>query len=885
MIRSALMAATMLSFSGTALAQDADEDSGTEKSKEIVVTGTLIRGVAPGGSQTIAVGAEQIQATGAANTSDLLASVPAAGNFLSFVGVRGSSNFSLAVNRPSLRYLGNTSGSTATTLLLLNGHRLPGMGINQTTADLDAIAAGAIERVEIVTDGGSSTYGSDAVGGVINFITRKEFDGVEAKGSYGLGNYGGYQQANAAITVGKKWDGVSAFVSYDFAWHNELYGADLPFSQNRDWINNAPAELACTVGSIQNAGNTYALPGLAKGLGNRCDNTELQTAYPRETKHSVYASLSIDHGGPVSFMVTGFYVNRKNVSDAGPLLATGTSVPATSPFYIPITGVTGAEVFQYNFSPVFGNHTYQTTKLESWGFTPSAKISLGSNWQLNVLANYGRGRSDFIGQQINPTPINTAAAAGTFNPANLTAATNTATLAAAADWYQFGKATNELMNFRAVMDGTLLSLPAGEVKLAVGGELMWESYKGSQSRTTTFAGIATSPLLKKTRDVRAVFGELSIPLLGEDMGVFHSLVLTASGRYDDYSDFGDTFNPKLGLTFEPVDWIKLRGTWGKAFQAPGLSDLAQAAAPTINVLPLSVRPFVKPGLTPGTTDRNILYVIGGTKLPLSPQTAKTWSAGFDVKPPVIPGLSFGMTYYNINYEGSISIYPIFDPNYYTNFPDQVVTYDQGIAAIQARVNELNALVDPAVATARLASLPLGLQSIYAVMDGRSTNLGSIKTAGFDFYVREQLDTSFGNVYLDASGTYITKFLTQSYKGGPVTDSRLTNFTKLRLATTLGANIGNLKAQVTWQHSQGYKTVPTAANLNQQSVDSFNVFNLFMNYAFKGDGALKDASISLNVDNLLNQAPPLFRGAGNSVYGFANGWTLGRVVKLGVSKKF
>ena len=183
----ALASVSLLSLASPAFAQDAESDESGD-AEDIVVTGTLIRGIAPGGSQSIGVDLEKITAIGAANTSDLIASIPQAGNFNQFAAVRGSSNFSLAVNRPTLRYLGFTASSTASTLLLLDGHRMPGMGILQVTADVDAIAAGAIERVEIVTDGGSSTYGSDAVGGVMNFITRKEFDGVEARAQYGLGH-------------------------------------------------------------------------------------------------------------------------------------------------------------------------------------------------------------------------------------------------------------------------------------------------------------------------------------------------------------------------------------------------------------------------------------------------------------------------------------------------------------------------------------------------------------------------------------------------------------------------------------------------------------------------------------------------------------------------
>ena len=227
----AVASVSALALVAPAFGQDAEEDAGD--AGDIVVTGTLIRGIAPGGSQSIGVNLEKITAIGAANTSDLISTIPQAGTFNNFNAVRGSSGVSLAINRPSLRYLGFTSSATASTLLLLDGHRMPGMGVTQNSADLDAIAVGAIERVEVVTDGGSSTYGSDAVGGVMNFITRKEFDGVEAKANYGIGN--DIQQVNATLTAGKKWDGGSAYISYDYSHHDELYAGDRDWYQFLDW--------------------------------------------------------------------------------------------------------------------------------------------------------------------------------------------------------------------------------------------------------------------------------------------------------------------------------------------------------------------------------------------------------------------------------------------------------------------------------------------------------------------------------------------------------------------------------------------------------------------------------------------------------------------------
>ncbi|MCX7283687.1 MAG: TonB-dependent receptor [Novosphingobium sp.] len=869
---SALIPATV--FANEAAEQAAENPDANEA---IVVTGTLIRGSNAVGSQTIAVDLNKIRSLGVANTSDLIANIPQAGAFLGFVGIRGSNNFSIAVNRPTLRYLGNLQGSTNSTLLLLDGHRMPGMGILQTTADLDAISPSAIERVEIVTDGGSATYGSDAVGGVMNLITRKDFDGVEMRANYGFAD--AYQTANAAVTAGKKWDSVSAYVSYDYSWHDEIYGSDRDWSQNRDWVNNTGANRDCAPGNITAGGNTYALPGLAVGLGNRCDLSELQTLYPRETKHSVFGSIRLDSGGPVTFSVKSFYVNRKSLSDAGPLSATaGTSVPRTSPFYVPLPGVTGSEVFVYNFGPVWGNSTPQQTNLESFSVTPMMDVKLGKNWNLNVLASYGIGKSRFIGDLVNLTTISAAATAGTFNPGNLAAPGNAATLATARDWFQFGRGTNKMTNVRAVVDGKLFDLPGGALGVAGGVEFLREHYAGSNSRGITAAGIASLVDFKKSRTVKSVFGEVNAPILSV-------LTVNASGRYDDYSDFGHTFNPKIGANFTPVDWLAFRGNWSKAYQAPGLSDLALATSANWTLLPTAVRPFTKPGLAPGSTARNILVTLGGVKLPLDPQTAQNWSVGFDLKPPVLPGLALGATYYNIDFKGAIGIPPIFTPaTFYAEFPDNYVTYDSGNAAMQTFFNSLATVAGNTPVT--LAGLPSGFDSVYGVLDGRSTNLSRIKTSGLDMYVRYRHETGFGAIYADMSGTYITKFLRQANPRAALVDQRPVDFTKLRMTSTLGAEIGQFKSQVTWNHAQGYATPATPANLNQTRVGSFNVFNMFFQYQVKDDSPiLGGLGITLNVDNVFDKDPPLYRGARNSLSGVDNGFTLGRLVRLGLTKRF
>lgn len=903
-----------LAYTAPALAQNAAADD-AENAKDIVVTGTLIRGIAPGGSQSIGVDQEKITAIGAANTSDLVAAIPQAGSFNQYVGIRGSNNFSLAVNRPILRTLGFTSSSTASTLLLVDGHRLPGMGIVQSSADVDAIPSGAIERIEVVTDGGSSTYGSDAVGGVMNFITRKRFDGFEVKGSYGFGD--DIQFANAGITAGKAWDGGSAYLSYDFSHHDELFGRDRTWSRSLNWPLSQAAgtdigsSTNCAPGNILfgNTGARFGLPSLSAASVNRCDNTELATFYPRETKHSVMGSLLIDKGGAWSFSLKGYYVHRRNVSDAGPLTA-DLSVPSTipgtanpNPNYIPVAGQPGApcalgplnllcQTFQVSFGPLLGNSFPQVGTMESYGFTPSVKVDVGSNWQVNAFFNYGRGKASFNGQVFNARTLPTAALTAAFNPANLGAPGNAAAIATALDQYAFGRAIHDLTNARVVADGPLMKMPGGDLRVALGAEFMQEKYSGFTTRGATAAAIASTPDFKVKRDVWSVFGEVNLPIIGEDnRGGIHGLSLTASGRYDHYSDFGNTFNPKVGINFEPVEWLRLRGNWGKAFQAPGVSDLAQILiGDTVNALPLTLRPFTDPATAVPTAGHNgFLLTIGGALPGLQPQKATTWSLGFDVKP-TGSGFAAGMTYYNVNFKGAITIAPINLPTFYRNFANNVVLFTAGDAAMAAFYNQITANVPnggstSAAALGGIAQVGGSFANVYAVMDGRTTNQSVVKTDGLDFYLRYTHPTGFGDIYADIAGNYILTLL----NGGPtgvLSANGIDPNHKFSMATTIGAHIGDLQAQVTWMTNDGFNIGPTAANLQQSRVKGFNLFNLFFKYDVPGESAIaKDLSFTLNIDNVFNSDPPLIRGLSNSMFGAGNGFTLGRVVKIGLSKKF
>ena len=248
---------------------------------EVVVTGTLLRGVAPTGTNVVSVKREQIIASGATSANDLLASIPQVGNFNTVPS--GSGDMSIPIVRPNIRNLGASGGTT--TLVLMNGRRLVGAGVLQTSVDPSIVPPDLIDRVEVVPDGGSAIYGSDAIGGVINFITRKRFDGVGANARYGFAD--DYKTVDGNITVGKDWGSGSIFASYSYAWHDNILGIDRDYVRADHTARGGQDFRAttCSPGNFTVGGISHAAPGLTPGPVNKCDTTDYADIYPRARRH------------------------------------------------------------------------------------------------------------------------------------------------------------------------------------------------------------------------------------------------------------------------------------------------------------------------------------------------------------------------------------------------------------------------------------------------------------------------------------------------------------------------------------------------------------------------------------------------------------------------
>jgi iron complex outermembrane receptor protein len=474
--------------------------------EEVVVTGSLIRDIVPPGGQTITVTAADVQATGVTTTNQLLANLPQLGG--AFNGVPTSSPPGAAnkiqVNILNLHGLDNANTSTgAGTLVLVDGHRIVSAGITQDTPDADVVPPGVIERVEILADGGSATYGADAVSGVINFITKSHVDGVNANVRYGVGS--NYYSVDGNVTAGKDWITGSAYLSYTYSYNDAIFGRDRSYAKNLNWATGTPALTQCATPNITGAsGTTYALPGLSPGTQNYCDSSKDATLFPDAVHHGLFGGFTQNLTNWLTFDVRGFYSRRTETNYGGYVSQTGgvssSTVTPSNPYYQDLTGTPDAgkkQTVNFNFKPAFGdNFGRQDLNLNEWGVTPTFTADLGHTWQARAMFNYGQSVTRYYQQTIY-APLVAQDAAGTTTATALDpydiANTDPALLKALANYQSIATGHSKLVNTRVVADGELFSLPAGAIHAAIGGELISNSFAVRSEANVVHGAPITDP--------------------------------------------------------------------------------------------------------------------------------------------------------------------------------------------------------------------------------------------------------------------------------------------------------------------------------------------------------------------------------------------------------
>lgn len=556
----------ILAFGGLAIAPSAVYAQSDASLQRVEVTGSRIKRADTEGALPLTViNREELDASGATSVAEFMrtSTFSSAGNFRPQSGSSAQSWASI-----DLRGLGSNR-----TLVLLDGRRLPKAPNVGSAVDLNSVPMSAVERIEILTDGASAIYGSDAIGGVVNIITKKDFDGVAVMaGLTKPGNPGGERTESSAL-LGISGEKGRVLMGVGSTSRGMVYTRDRPWGQ---------------VLGVSSYGNNYRASTGLKAIGNLKGDPNLGC-----NSGGFYLTAS----GTCSFNFNGVAADEAEINTQS-FFARGeykigqdwkayvnTSVTAKDSFgrYAPSLGAfavpantpnnpTNSAITVYHRTAAAGNRDTSTDEVLK-GVTAGFQGSLGKNIEIDVGVSIINSTYKETGRNYLVIPILAQFVAdGTydlFHPfANDESTLNAIKATIGRDGFfkeQDAYATATIYD--------VFKLPGGSSSLLFGLERRTEKYADiydSLSEAGVIGGSAGNSAAGD-RAVTSVSAELVMPITKQ-------IEASLAGRYERYSDYGNDFSPKATVRWQPAKTLTLRASAGKGFRAPTLPELHQKEA-------------------------------------------------------------------------------------------------------------------------------------------------------------------------------------------------------------------------------------------------------------------------------------------------------------------
>lgn len=958
LVASSILTGLTLAAAATAVpaaAQDQAEPQSPPSATEldaVIVTGSRIaRQDYIANSPIVTVNQEDFQATGSVNIESLVNDLPqftALGNAAS-----NSPNLAGQAN-VQLRGLGSTR-----TLVLLEGRRIVPSNAS-SVVDLNLLPTPLISSIETITGGASSTYGSDAVGGVLNFLLDRRFEGFKLDAQYGVSDRGDAEAEAVSLTLGGGFaEGRGrAVLSAGYSNRASVLNARRDFSLIGGFAGTSP--LGSTVFDATNlptaAAVNAAVPGAARGdtfgfnnngtlftyqgardyvspggidyEGFRTPGPLQQTDFTYstvdrnyliipQTRYNVYAAASYDIAESVEFyadvLFSQYEAGNQLASNPGTGPTTGFRIPSTNPFIPaelrsvlnsrPNPGGSFRLDKRFNeLGPRRQNEDYSVYQI-----TTGLRGDLTGlrDWTYDVYLSYGRVDNDteYTGylsrsavQRLLEAPDGGASlCTGGFNPFG--ANPLSASCIAYVSRVPRNKTTNDQRVVEANLQGGLFTLPAGEVRAAVGATYREQNYDFSPDNlllsTFTLNGVTGPELagnsgtpLSGSDTVSELYGEVLIPLLA-DLPFIRRLETNLGYRVSDYDTIGQVASYKADFSWEAVDGLRLRGGVQRAVRAPSIGELFAAqnlSFPSIGV-PVSstgVRQFSgdpcdirgayrAPGAANAAAVRSLCLAqnvptqvidsytfsnsqvsgLTGGNPDLQEETADSFTIGAIWQSPLsnpwLSGLSGSIDYYDITIEQVVG----------------TVSTTEQLRRCYNQDGASNPTYDPNNFFCRLFSRDPNSGQITSTFE-TNANLGTLKTQGVDFQVDWRLDLvdigapDWGALALNVTGTRLLEWERQDIPGGPFTDRKGT------VSNSFGLTLPEWKALSTlswtlepWTLGMRWRYQGEVENFNNRSqvIDAIHYFDLNAGYQIN-----QAVSLRAGVNNLTDEQPPVYAPA-------------------------
>ena len=854
------LSAVAVVFAIPTWAQDEDEDA-AELGK-IEVTGSRLNQTDIETAQRVTViTREQIELSGFATVAEVLQNTPY-NSFGSFRETSGYANGQASVNEISLRGLGSNR-----TLVLLDGRRIASTGGSGGAAqNLNQIPSAIIDRIEILRDGASAVYGSDAIAGVVNIITRKDFDGMDVSITSGSTEVGGGDYTRANVTGGVSNSKGNIYYTFQHYDRRPQYYNEIPYAShasNYDYFSSFGYPGAAITGlgiivdprcpeanvgsSRDNGSNTsstfpnsyyWAGPGLDTGLG-RCgyDFAQDIMSIPRAKRNAFLMKSSYDLSPDVTMNAVVMFSQLEGDSRfAGtPITAPFPVIPSGSPNHpmiaygydctadgsgtgtTPATAGCGAATLLLRSVPNGYRDNTVTENITDVriGFEGVADMMGGLEWELNVQSTVNDVDNQTI-NLVNKTLLQAGLDAGVVDPWGI----NSTLDEVAAQMLAFNHTGLYQADLKTTMGDLIVKFDVGELAGGPIGMVLGVEYSHSdfdqlndpESNAFLIAGSAGGDNITAQRARKSAYFELGLPFTEQ-------VRVSMAGRYDEYSTkgVGSNFSPSINFEYRPMSWVLLRGTYGEGFRAPAFDELfgnrSESFPSGIDIV----------GCANGVavcTSTQYRAFFGGNP-DLGPEESEHYTFGAVLSP--LPELNIQLNVWHTEFEGLITTSTL-GREFEAEARGEVNYVTRCTASDQCQEGTVNFI-----------SLT-------------SNNYKGVTMEGLDIDVNYVLDTdNMGRFDMGVNAAKITKYIYQRF----ASDSVESNEGELGLPDTrmtpyLTWGKGDWAVGLTGYHVSGQETDYFGT---PYAVDDSMTFNLRFSYQLPWD-----ASVSVGAINVTNEEP-------------------------------
>lgn len=750
MLRRACLASFIAAVLATpALAQDStgDEQEKESTSKDepvelerVTATGTHIRNIEQKFAPVVTMTREELDLAGFASPADYLQQMPQnfAGGGYSTPDRSYMSTSGAGFSSVNLRGLGYEAS-----LVLLNGRRVAPSGTAGAAIDTSMIPSGALQRVDVLTDGASAIYGADAIAGVVNFILRRDYIGNETRVRLGskTGDATDYKLSHTWGTAGERG---RLLVSYEYSDEQALGKEDRPYTRDLQANNDI---------------------------------------LPATRKHGLLVSGGLDLPAGAELFTDLYYGTRDSRAET-----------------------------------LYGDHRINKVSSKSMNGTVGVDLPFGRDWLAELSTSVSV--TDFMnnGHAVVVRP----------------------------EFSRMGMWNDEYVwSLDAKADGPLFELPGGTARGVFGAQYRRESHDGAMDFYDATGQALNQRQMEADvqRSVQSVFAEVYAPLA-------KSFELSLAARYDDYSDFGSSFNPKLGLAWTPLDGVTFRGSYGTSFKAPRLQMLVD------KISYVDIVDFVDPEAPGGMSVAAFLY---GDRSDLDAEESTSKSFGIDLNPSWAPQLNARLNYYDVEYDGRIAG-PSMEMDY-----DTYLVYGWPLPIDRSvTLEQLNAWIAEATfgLSFNYTTQPGGsnstLEDVTVLFDGRPTNTATSRQRGIDADIDYRWTLPGSTLTASLDGNYILEAEDQF---SPVMDP-VRQYGRIFLQARFKGRAGLNWANKALSLNLGANYV--GSNKDDRFVDrdvrvgSWLTWDASLQYRFgegRGPAWLDGTRLTFSVQNLLDEAPP------------------------------